>query len=872
MHPQTDAEIRSANETDSQQPSRFGAWRGLLAASVLALTLWWVLRQPSPNYRTEPLDFYTWEGTSTLAAGRNEVHAVPLVTARRSDGLWEHSLVLHPADSKQNPGLRMGHESYVPEFRIDFAALRSLGFYFEFAAGDDQPWQDNRVVPIVSARIEGPGLEFVLPEPARLKRGALAEFFRTAAGSTNTPATGTNAAAREFRLVVVSADNSPLYLRSLLFPTEPGADLLNYPPRGCLVGEAPTPQAFPPGWRVYFYPRGRYTLPLAEPPPRRAALVAGIWGLKDAGALWTLLLGACGLFGLGCALFPFQAKGDEGWAISWNAGLGIASALGGLGLVAAVLTMPFHATDEIRHAFSFTRLVGDSGLQAEWLKFGKETHFERLHLRSDEKYTADTAAHPAEFFLNEGTLSPEAGNSYFQDYHRRSPLTAWLWHAGYWLLPTGQPRLAFLALRLESLGFVCFSAALLAAMLARFNPGGTGATLAWFVLLIPALPSWAVNISNYPLLVGSALMMSVAVLRPLAGANSGTIAAGIAGLALGCVLHISLNALPLIAGFALWLGHRPLVRLLEDPTLARISRRQMVTWWLFFAGGFTVVRFISTGAYNEELRKALLPLMKHLPGWLSEPAVLLITAGAVLAVLELSASGVAATKFGAHLRRFTSALAGLAWVPALALAAVMVACIFLPVPSLKDFETPWRRYPNFAASGHPLRNYTEMNDPVQIPKRLEAVRQTLLAVVTSLGPGHRDFIVSGAFWNGFLQGELRLPAWIPTVASLIFSLGLLRWLANAARGKTSRQGILLLFGAAACVLTVAGLAAGYWPRNLHARYLTGFYLLFLGGCFAGWLPRLGRTERAWMFRPAALIGLTLLLHGASMVALVERFY
>jgi len=110
------------------------------------------------------------------------------------------------------------------------------------------------------------------------------------------------------------------------------------------------------------------------------------------------------------------------------------------------------------------------------------------------------------------------------------------------------------------------------------------------------------------------------------------------------------------------------------------------------------------------------------------------------------------------------------------------------------------------------------------------------------------------------------------VSSLVFSLGLLRWLVNAARGKTSRQGILLLFGTAAAVLTVAGLAAGYWPRNLHARYLTAFYIVFLGGCFAGWLPRPGSFRRPWMIRPGVLITLTLLLQCASFVALVDRFF
>lgn len=868
MNPEAATRTKSDTETSSQPRSQFGFWRGLIAAGLLALVLGWVLSRPSPDFRTEPLDFYTGEGTSTLSSGRNEVHAVPLTPTQRADGLWESSITLRSAESTKQPGLKMGHESYVPDFQVDFAGVRSLGFYFEFAAGDDQPWQENREVLVVSARLESPGLKFALAGPARIRRGALAEFFPT---SPAPPATGTNLPTREFRLVVVTSEPVNLYLRSLLFLPEPQISVLESYPRGCLVGELPLPAGLPAGSHLYFYPRGRYTVPLPGVPPARVVLLANIWGLSMT-ATWSLLLAGCALFGLGCALFPFQAQGDEGWSISWNAGLSLALCLGGVGLISALVNMPFHAVDEIRHAFSFTRLVGDAKLQAEWLDFGKATHYERIHLRSDEKFTADTAAHPSEFFLNEGTLSPEAGNAYFQDYRRRSPLTAWLWEAGYWLLPTGQPRLAFLALRVESLAFVCFSAALLAAMLARFNPGGTGATLTWFVLLLPALPSWSINISNYPLLVGCALMMSVAVLRPLAGANSGSIAAGIAGVALGCVLHISLNALPLIAGFALWLGHRPFVRLLEDPELARINRRQMLTWWLFMACGFTVVRLVSTPAYDAELRKALLPLISHLPSWMSEVAMLWCLASAVLALLEVAAGAVAATKSGWYLRRFTSALAGLAWLPALALAVLMIGCIFLPVPTMKDFETPWRRYPNFAASGHPLRNYTEIADPVRLPSRMEATRQSLVSVASSLGPGHRDYIVSGSFWNGFLQGELRLPPWISTVASLAFSLGLLRWLVQAARGKTSRQGILLLFGTVACVLVVAGLAAGYWPRNLHARYLTAFYILFLGGCFAGWLPRPGSFDRPWMLRPSVLIGLALLLHGVSLATLVERFF
>lgn len=837
---------------------------GLIGLLWTGWNLWLVLRPASP-YATAPLNFLSWENSALVASGWNEPCGLPFEVEPLGDGQYAQRLSFRwPVYS--GPMGRIGLDEFVRDFALPTSGIRNIGFYLEREVGLDAPWQDAVPLRLQAGSLRLPdGRAFNLVDAEDAVRGRLVEFQPRNDDVASSPT--------EFGEVrLITRSSAPLYLRGLLrfLPRQRSEQAT--PPLGSMVIPRSAGTGQHQGATNLFYPEGRCTYPLASAPPRRIDLLGKAHETSSTTLLFALFAASVLVgVGAGCLYCATQSTGGGAWA-----GAGIAAILFGVASSFAIIIAPLHGPDESRHLLSFARLVKNPPTFARVKDFGEKQHYETLKWRPDEKLSATTLEQKEGFYLAESTLDPARIDQFIQKYWWRSPAVAWVWtmvaRAG------AESRIGPLALVLRVidalLGSVIVGVA--AAVFASVLRPGAGRWIIAAPLIICSLPALAGAVTNYALLTTTAVALGALLLRQAWRFDTSLPVALLTGLCVGLLFHISLNAIPAIAGVVLWLAHRPILRWLgwEHPEPGNPTHR-IISWWGALALGFLATRFLSSREFNGQVVQQF----KNLTGvgfageWLGEPAVLWGVVCATMAVAEWATHRYWAGTRARWLPLLSRWSGYATWGVAALLVANAIWFTVRPAPILPDREQPWRQYPGIPSSGCPVRSIEEAGIQIEGVPRWEHVAQVLRVTAANLTFVPQDFILVRSFWAGFLGGEARVPVWVSAVNSSLCVTGLALGLAAIARARSPRRTMVVLLGGIAVLGALAGLAAGYWPRNLYGRYALPILTMAVLAAIAGWFELLDHAgeRRPWSTAAAVMVALLVPLAAAEF-AIVERFF
>lgn len=588
---------------------------------------------------------------------------------------------------------------------------------------------------------------------------------------------------------------------------------------------------------------------------RRIDLLAYVWNLKSrTTGVWGTLGAAAVLLLLGLSLIPTcptdlaSVRARRSWVIPCAAGMFAAS----LAVFYAILVPPFQAPDEPDYLLSFAALTGQPRLATEAEAWARLGHFERIKFHPDEKFRPRDLSRPFP--------TAWADHVHAEDVAARSPATASLWR----LVAKGVRGEAapevLLVVRLTN-ALVFGLAVGLATLLVQVLDAGLDATLVPVpFLLVPTLPFFAMHMSESAVLTSGYVLLAACVTAlALDSARSHWLGLPY-GLVSAVVLAGGRSAGPIIG----LLGAALLVRVvLGAPTPLALRRRvfHAGTFWAGWALGVSAWALIGSPRYRALLAEETVRLAGHewnsrFVTWLQEPT-------AILGVVAVA--GLMGEVAGALLKARWSRLRppnprAWMWPVACAVIAMLAA---IPLTSVL-VEYP-RLQPLAASDSRTATEY---------------VQEVCLVMATSLRLTEPDFLLTVSFWGGF--------GWIDTLLSPIMITGtvLLTGLAGSvllvqiARDGHIRRALALGILGAGWVASLAAyaLSAHAMQRNLHGRYLIGWYLTGIAMAWSSaWRSRgdesgaygLGRVAR---WRTPLLVSLCLCVHVVSLLTILQRYF
>lgn len=857
-----------------------GGWvpwvAGLVTALVWVAVLLGYGLVRSPTFETVPLHFRATENIALLASGRNEPYALPFVVEHLGTGRYRHRIDwdLPRYDGPLGP---LGPDRHVPRFDLPEHDLLRVGVYLDRVAGDHAPWLGDEPLGLLAGSLRLPGgRAFRLERPVRARRGRLVEFVAEPAPFEGADETDGERGARA-GIILETRDGGPRYLRGLVRTLSGGMEEAGAPPLGRLVVRLGALPGQAPGTTNLFHPEGIGAVPLGGVTPSRVALLAQVAGIGT-GTVVTLWVAAGVLAGLGLGCLATVGR-SEGCRAGWRAFAGMSAAVLGFGLPALHWVPPLHGTDEARHAMSYARAVGDGALMDAIIAMTGMEWVGGLVGKPDAKLTAASLRVADGLHFHRGVLEADRIDAWIQDYRWRSPgvLRWWQMTARLTDGKAAGERLLWVRAGQVGLGALLLGAG--AFLAARAAPSGGGRLhLAWVLGWLP-LPVVLATVSNYAVLIGLAGLVAGAVTATWWRRDRDPWVAAALGLGLGLAFHTSVNALPWVVAVALWLGHRPWMAMGPATRGAGFGQgfrdRPAWVWWGWLAAGFTVCRLLTTEGYDEQFR-ARVPWSSgegNGRAWWWEPALLWGVYCCGMALVEAAAgrSAIGPRSEGRERRRRVGSAGG--WMVAMGVGALALVFAIRTPPVLPDREGPWRHYPVVPSTGCPLRTVGEIQFPAPGIELGQQVREVLTVWAANLTPVPRDVMLVRSFWSGLLMGEVRVAQWVVALGMTLALAGVVRLGWGVARSRDGEGGAWLIFATVAVLAGLALLAAGYWPRNLHARYAMPLGMLTLAGASLGAVPALTRLDRRHPGWPVALVtGWTLVVQAAWVAALASRFF
>lgn len=816
---------------------------GAFLAFLLALAT-----RPGLPYRTDLIEHWSPDRPLHLGLGLRSGGA-PMERAALAGGGWIHSVEI--AELAPLPG----------------DELRSVDFLVDVRAGDSQLGERPGKARFMHAELRDldRGRILVSGDGTVARTEDLVEFRvpggRKAADPGKADAAVAGGKPSRWRLEIQTRDDVSIALRCLVSPPTAEAGITN---GGTMAIRIPVANSASVRWA---YPHGRTTTWSDAPGMSRAGLIAALW--ERGSASWTFfwIVVAASMVGIGIACVPVGETARAGRL----AGAAIGFLFGGFGLVHLLVTPPFMGIDEPSHVFSYHNWKGDAdATHAAW-ELGYRTHFARMMMRPHQKFAPGDVGTKFWWFIDgPGTMDTHPA--------LRSVLAARVWTATRgWV--EGQPagvgiwRLRWISLLAASAGI-----GIAGGLLARGGGGETRApALGWWLLLVPSLPYFAMNVSNYPLLIGLWAVAGACIARMVNHATLPATTLGLFGLVFGLAVHTSVNALPMtvivVAAMAGWFLGRENARqttVAGEPSAVLGSRALA---WLAFGVGMVVAHLASSAEYDEQLVRTIASKVPFLAGrgawwiWLG-----LLGGCAVLALFEAAWAARAHRPGGAS---------SVQW-PALRVVAAMVVVgmaanlVMGPphVPALQEAVPLWDFFPHQQRllPSAILLQASDPNPPVG-----EYVSGVVRGFVGSWGPGAGDVMVSRFFWleNGYLDSLA--PLWESRVLTTFFGLGiaLLFWrLSSHPNRPRLVRSVAVIAGAVATAAAFAYAARVTTSTpSLHGRYLIGLYLCLLGTCFLGWKGIIVRWQTQRPMRLALWLVLPpVLLQAASLSVVFARYF
>ncbi len=681
---------------------------------------------------------------------------VPFEAAADGDGRATHRLRLFTA----TPAVMLG----TPEIDILFATSVR-----------------GRPLRIVHGAIDTAGCRYATPQGERIRSNALVRFVRTE------PCVPPPDPSGEIVLTMQVTPDQPLAIWALQPPAPARGDGLIF------IGAKPDATEAVP------VVRGRYVELRQASPFRRVDLLAYAWQLGGTACWIGGVVAAAGLlFAVGIGLFrPFSIRRPgESW-LRQPVGAG-ALALS-LGLLYAVIVPPFQAPDEPHHFLAFTDLVGRPELAAQAEDLGRAGHLQRIKFHVLDKLRPVDVGRPLAGEWDADTFPMRVAE--------RSRTTELLWRAVGRLVPDRSAPGMLLALRAVNALVFSLSVAVGVALL---HAVGAAPIAACAALLVPALPFFAVHVSEFALLTSTYVLLAC-VVAGLFVDGSRTHWLGLPfGLSCSLMLAGGRAAGPLVAFVAaIPLGRALLAtRAAAGAPGARASAwRHALVFWGGAAAGASVLILLST----EEFTRGLFPRdASQAEGWFRSAARLLREQPWLIALLAPAgcAAEVGTARVRAWLRR-TGWNAGraarvMAYGAAAALAGIAVASLVVEMPRLARLV------------------FTRVSVPPLVPY----VADVLTVFSTSVRLRHPDFFLSTSFWGAFGWTETQIPSGMVTALVGLFGALAVLLLVRVGRSRDVRKTawIALLWAGSLGAVALYAVSSHYLYRNLHGRYLVGLYL------------------------------------------------
>ena len=809
----------------------------LVAGGIYCAVLALALVLPTGSGYTRPIDHWSPDNPRFLSA-HTRVGSVPLPATPKPGGGYEYRLNL------------------VETGPFPLGGLRSVGFKFDVLEPHSAP---NAGIPteakIMSAQLlsRGGSVEFrgsvgTLETEQILQLSSPGWKLEGAVASTNWELSISTAVPVELRLrchITSAAEVSTL-------STNVGAFAV-------ILGDG----------KRFAYPHGVFVYDgdsNGESTTRRVDMLAWAWAWDSPERVFRWLGVSFLAFLLAFAVLPIGFDPLEGIRPARIA-IGTASLFFAFGLGQLVLTPPFFGTDEASHFFSYHRWMGDTKTTDAALVEGRRLHSARMLLRPEQKLAHYDQEHPWWWFIdNPLTIDTRPA--------ARSATTARLWESSRHWFVARTPLSMLFRLRLMSLLTFCLGAGLAAATLASTVPRDEWSPwLGWTPFLVPSLPYFAMNYSNYPTLFGGFAVLAAAMASSLATPVRSWWVGGIIGLAAGFVFHTSQSAFPAVvfifAGlFALATGR------LFRPEEVESPKTPSVGFWMFLGAGLLAARLLNTPEFDAEAGLRLANARDRLQGltWLTYPvgAIAVCLGGCLLETMAIWLRG----RWSIFLGRTMGYLGfGMAAVVVVGVAWNSIGRVPHLEP-LNEVIPSWEYVPN---QRNVLPLYTAQRLPDVSPRVREYDLAAARAVFGSFGMGEHDFMASRLFWivGGYLDCEA--PEFWISILSTLFAGGfaVLAW--GIGRHRDGERiwilaGLLLGLAAYLALVATASVTAFSKP-SLHGRYLIGFYLCFLTLGFSGFRRFLAVKSASRPVLVAALaVGIPVAHQLTLVFAQLDRYY
>jgi hypothetical protein len=611
----------------------------------------------------------------------------------------------------------------------------------------------------------------------------------------------------------------------------------------------------PPGAGLVRIVRGRYVDALAGPPRRRVELLAYVWqGSTSPGWIWLIVALALASVFVGIlAVMPgagpprMPSAGPR-----LRPALGVGAVATGFALLYVVIAPPLQAADEPDHLLGFAKAVDRPALQDQAAALARASHFDRIRFHGDEHFGPADIGRPATIaWTSEVFAHSVAARS----------VTTWLWWRA--LAPVTRPFGAggtILAIRLAD-ALLFGAAASAAAFLLLLAASGTAASphsACLALLMVPTLPFFATSVSEFAVLT-SVYMVLAATLGALCLDTERSHVLGLPlGLAIALAVASGRSALPMgpvilgaVAARALLGGGS------GDST--RTARRHTFEFWGGLALGLGLFPLLSTQEFRGGLEpgdaSATLGRAQQAAEYLRRhPAI----------VLAVAPIGFACDLFMERVRRaipdrWTGVAARwlrvLCYLGALAIVGSLVASFAVRFPDLPTLE-----------SFHPV-------------SAVAYARSVLKVALTGFRLTAPDLLLSSSFWIGFGWIDTLPGAWIVSLLVGLTAAALVGLLARLGYRREWRRAVWLacMAGGWLGALVLYAVSSYRLNRNLHGRYLVGFYLSVLAVSWgAVGLPPRWRPTGAWGAhlpgREWALVALAAGLHACSLRFILLRYF
>jgi hypothetical protein len=596
---------------------------------------------------------------------------------------------------------------------------------------------------------------------------------------------------------------------------------------------------------------------LVSYPPRapRIELLAHMWRNQPGQwAILALVALAVALACAGCLVFP---SGPHPPAARGALGAGLCAF--GLALLHAVLFPPLGGPDEPYHLMGFAELAGDPVLARDTVALMGETHLWRIRQQPAEHFRTIDVGRP--YLAEDDQLRPT-------EVAMRSALLARVWRAAAPIARGRPAHQALLALRLLNAVLFALSVGAAAALAIRLVAQPFPQWLVYPFLFVPALPFFAMHVSETAVLCAVFVLLAAAVAAIVLDGPRVHLAGLPLGLATGLMLAGGRSPWPLGPLVAAVLVGRVLLGAASRPEFPAAPEkarrlRDTLVFWVGFGLGAATLFLVQGEEYRTMIHTFATHFATHVPGWLRELGLRLVSnpisfLGAALAgaLAELGLRGVRdrlADRVGGRVRLLVARVAG-----ALAIAVVgsLVLSLAIPFPEL------------------PLERQFHLTTT-------DRVRGVLLTMATMFRLAQPDFQLASSFWVGF--------GWLDTMPGPAFQgvlLGLtgtalVILLRNVARTGDERRLLWLMLVAlgGAGTLVLYTVATQGLITSLTGRYLIGLYLVVLTVCAGGLVvagpgaaASAGQTAPVGWRRAALLLVVSGTFHAYCLYVILQRYF